>query len=62
MLILSISSQKLLLIVFALLLWGIPALIIRFVFKKYQNQTEELQQLRREVKELRTKVRLEKIT
>lgn len=59
MLFLSIFGQKFLIIAFALILWGIPALIIRFIFTKYQNQDEELQRLRKEVKELRTKVTLE---
>ncbi len=60
MLLLTAIGQKTLIIVFALLLWGIPALIIHLIFKKHQKQSEELQNLRREVKELRKRIALEK--
>lgn len=55
MLLLSIVGPKLYIVLFALLLWGIPYLIIRLISKHYQDNVDELHRLRKEVKELRGK-------
>lgn len=52
---LSILGPKLYIVLFALLLWGIPYLIIRIVSRHYQDKVDELHRLRKEVKELRRK-------
>ncbi len=55
MLLLEILGPKLYIVLFALLLWGIPYLIIRLVSRHYQDKVDELKRLRKEVKELRRK-------
>ncbi len=57
MLLIDIFGPKLYIVLFALLLWGIPYLIIRLVSRHYQDQVDELHRLRKEVKELRKKAR-----
>ncbi len=60
MLLLEVLGPKLYIVLFALLLWGIPYLIIRWISKHYQDKVDELHRLRKEVKELKKNTQRQK--